>query len=265
MINDVTLQSEEDIEQDYINAFADQFSKSPYFTIVVEGDDDSFIFRQLEDICEDAPRIVDVIAVNGRNVALGVFNKLKNSDHIAKVLFIVDQDTWIHTGIPQEYQHSHIICTNGYSIENDIYLDRKLSDLMIALNVYDNFRQYLNETLEWYVLAINRILLDTVKKGDTLDIHPNAYFKKNLKKDLIILREHETFNTELLEDLTTNYSLKLRGKNLLNLAMWTLNGRIDASHKYNLKTLIEETVYTMRGENLNRIFNNAKNIAMQDA
>lgn len=246
--------------------------KSAWFTVVVEGIDDVKIYAPLEDLYEDAPLVVDIIPVGGRSIALGVFEKLKDTIYIKKVAFIVDQDTWVHLGKPNNYNHQHLICTTGYSVENDIFMDRQLNDLMKSIKVYHTFESNLDEYLEWYVLAIERVMNDTVLEGDTLDVHPNTYFKENKKQDLIVLRNGEFFSTQLNDEIKANYEILLRGKNLLDLAIWALNSRklnppkLDkAGNKitfadYNLKAIIEETAHSLRGDNLNRIFAEVQSI-----
>lgn len=262
-----------------IQEFVSLIERSSYFTIIIEGNDDYTVYEPLEIICEDAPRTVDILPVNGRLIALGVFNKLKETEHIQKVAFIVDQDTWVHIGKPIEYEHERIVCTTGYSIENDIFIDRKLSNLMKSLKVYENFESDLNKYLKWYVLAIERVINNTVFQNDSLDIHPNEYFKENKMVELIVPRENEELSTSRFDEIFNDFELKLRGKNLLNLFDWSVNNRVENKKKslipkgkesskpkkiptYNLKLIMEETPRTLRGDNLNRIFESISELAM---
>ncbi|WP_312105905.1 hypothetical protein [Acinetobacter venetianus] len=282
MSNIINCNVDEEIEDinEKIQEFASLIEKSNYFTFIIEGGEDYTVYEPLESFCDSAPKMVDILPVNGRSIALGVFNKLKDTPYIKKVAFIVDQDTWVHIGKPAEYNHERIICTTGYSIENDIFIDRKLTCLMKSFDVYTDFESYLTEYLRWYVLAIERVINDTVIKGDSLDIHPNQYFKQNKKDELILLRENEVFSECRFKEIFNDFAVKLRGKNLLDLFDWSVNNRIEkkkdspipngskqAKSKkmppYNSKLIMEETPRTLRGENLNRIFDTAQSFAMQ--
>lgn len=272
----VLTEKERNIEK--INEFIGLVKKSNLFTIFIEGADDLFFYEPLEIICEKAPKTIEITPVGGREIALGIFNGLKDTQYINKVIFIVDKDTWVHLGKPKEFDHVRLICTAGYSIENDVFIDRNLVSLMQTLGVYTEFDNCLKAYLQWYALAIQRIINDTTLKGDSIDIHPNMYFKENLKDTLILLREHETFPTELSEEIYSDFLIKLRGKNLFYLFEWCVNNRFEKKKhisdtddksrqkrlpSYNTKLIMEETTRTLRKENLNRIFDTAENFAMQ--
>lgn len=118
-------------EHEKIEAFAAQIEHSDLYTIVIEGKDDLLVYNEFEDIYEDPDCLVSVLPVGGRNTVLGIFNRLKDTPHINKTIFIVDKDTWVITGIDSNYQHNRIICTHGYSFENDIFIDGNLENDMV--------------------------------------------------------------------------------------------------------------------------------------
>ncbi|RYL25928.1 DUF4435 domain-containing protein [Acinetobacter piscicola] len=282
-VNTEYQSSEDEDNQEKIQEYISLIEKTSLFTIFIEGKDDVLVYEPIEDLCEGlTPQTVDIQSVGGRKIALGIFDGLKGTNDLNKVVFIVDKDTWVHTGIPSEYNHERIICTTGYSIENDIFIDRKLIDLMKSVKVYHSFQSSLNEYLKWYVLAIERVMKDTVVEGDKLDVTAQEYFKQNKKAELILLRENEIFSNERFNEILQSYHLKLRGKNLFYLFDWSVNNRYEKLEEgtestppltqskktkkkptYNTKTILEETPRTLRGENLNRIFESTINIAKQ--
>lgn len=233
---------------------ADLIKRSGLITIVVEGKDDLFVYRILEHIYEDNLTQVDVLSAGGRGAVLEVFDKLKNTSHLHKTIFIVDQDLWIFTGIPSEYNNERIITTSGYSIENDIFIDRQLEALMGGCGILTSFRVDLQIFLRWYSLAINRITSQTELDGETLKLHPDTFFKTHETINTYCsLKQGEVFPQSIYDDLSTEYHLKFRGKSLLPLALKALNSR--PSHpKYNSKSIMEETAISQRGIHLNRIF-----------
>ena len=93
--------------------------------IVVEGDDDVIIYREL------AKRIgileVVLLPSGGREKLLQVYERRSEFSHVP-VAFVADQDMWIFSGIEPSY--NDIIWTHGYSIENDLYSDAGLERLL---------------------------------------------------------------------------------------------------------------------------------------
>ena len=122
--------------------------------IVVEGVDDIVVYRNLITLYRS--KGIKVLPAGGRDKVLDVFKGLNETPHLDKAIFIVDQDSWIFSGIPSEYQHHRIICTAGYSIENDVYLDKQLETLMQGTGVYALFQTDLQVYLKWFSLAITR-------------------------------------------------------------------------------------------------------------
>ncbi|WP_171492629.1 DUF4435 domain-containing protein [Acinetobacter brisouii] len=224
--------------------------------VVVEGSDDIVVYRNLITIYKS--KGINVIAAGGKDKVLEVFDNLKNTSNLAKAIFIVDQDSWIFTGIPPQYQHPRIIYTSGYSIENDIYVDKNLDLLMQGVGVYTSFQTKLAQYLEWFALAINRYCTNNNANSVKLDIHPDNFFRNvNL---YCALQSGEAHPNSTYNDLMINYALKFRGKCLMPLAIGELNSRHN-SPSYNSKTIMEDTAITGRGVHLNRIFSEVERLA----
>lgn len=220
--------------------------------VVVEGVDDIVVYRNL--ITLYRAKGIKVLAAGGRTKVLEAFDGLKGTPHLDKAIFIVDQDSWIFSGIPPEYQHERIIYTGGYSIENDVYVDKQLETLMQGTGVYSSFQTDLQIYLGWFALAITRFCTDNNSCGEKLDVHPTTFFKDQLSIDTHrSLKTGEVFPQHTYDDLLINYALKFRGKCLLPLAVRSLGNRSSGA-KYNTKTIMEETAITGRGVHLNRIF-----------
>lgn len=227
--------------------------------VVVEGVDDIVIYRHLINVYQE--KRIQVLAAGGRDKVLDVFNALNNTPNINKAIFIVDQDSWIFTGIPSAYQHDRIIFTSGYSIENDVYVDKQLEKLMQGTNVYTSFQNDLASYLRWFALAITRFCTNNNACSEKLDVHPSTFFKNQLSiNSYHALKNGEVFPQEAYDDLLINYALKFRGKCLLALAVRSL-GQRSSEAKYNTNTIMEETAITGRGTHLNRIFSQVENLA----
>lgn len=227
--------------------------------VVVEGIDDILIYRTL--ITLYSSKGIRVMAAGGRDKVLEVFDSLNGTPHLDKAIFIVDQDSWIFTGIPSNYLHPRIICTSGFSIENDVYLDGQIEDLMIGTNVFTTFQNELNIYLQWFSLAITRFCTNNNACGEKLDVHPQNFFKSpQTIQSFCNLKSGEIFPQQTYNDLLINYGLKFRGKCLLPLAIRALGNR-QGQPKYNSDTLMERTAITGRGIHLNRIFSTVGQLA----
>lgn len=227
--------------------------------VVVEGVDDIVVYRNL--ITVYRAKGIKVLPAGGRDNVLEVFDSLSKNSHINKAIFIVDQDSWVFSGIPSKYHHERIICTGGYSIENDIYLDKQLEELMQGTGVHASFQSDLHIYLRWFALAITRFCTDNNSCSEKLDVHPNTFFENQLTIDThLALKNGEVFPQETYDDLLVNYALKFRGKCLLPLAVRSL-GQRPGEAKYNTKTIMEETACIGRGIYLNRIFTKVEELA----
>ena len=94
-------------------------------TIVVEGKMDIVIYRRLLERVGIQQTIL--LAADSRNKLLQVYERRREFAHVP-VVFIADQDMWIFSGIPED--HADIIWTQGYSIENDLYISAELESFL---------------------------------------------------------------------------------------------------------------------------------------
>lgn len=224
--------------------------------VIVEGNDDIFVYRVMIELYKS--KGIKIIAAGGKDKVLEIFDKINGTSDLNKAIFIVDQDSWIFTKIPKNYNHSRIICTSGYSIENDIYIDNKIDDLMKGVGVFTSFNNELETYLKWFSLAISRFING---KDEKLDVHPNTIFKDaTTEKSHCALQVGEIFPQELYDELLNHYALKFRGKCLLPLAIRALGNR-PGGPKYNNRTIMEQTAITGRGIHLNRIFSMVESLA----
>lgn len=218
-------------------------------TIIVEGKDDIIIYRQLENIVN-----ADVKPVHGRNNILAIFHnfltnpKLRNK----KILFIADKDTWVNTAVPVEYQHHTLIFTEGYSIENEVFIDYSCEKIIYSggdtakkLRFDDEKQKF----IYWYALALQSTL-----NGSNLpnrELSTGVHHVLNEYSKFSSLHVNEIFPTQLQNDLIQNYTLKLRGKSLLELFTKTYNNhkprgmfeQIAVDPRNQIKTLFSKVEY----------------------
>lgn len=230
-------------------ALADHIKDSDLFTIVIEGKDDKLIYDEFEEIYGLSEPLVSVLEAHGRNNALEIFKLLKDTPAINKVLFIVDQDQWVINGRDPEYNHPHIICTYGYSFENDVFIDGQLKEEMHKKN-HDILDSKLPILLKWYALEFHRI--KNGKQPKKLSLEITHLF--NCVDEYTNPDEGETFPTAIFNTLKEEYPKFLRGKTLLKFYVNIMNDREHCnSHTYSTIATIEN-VCKHKGTHLNHIF-----------
>lgn len=201
-------------------------------TIVVEGADDLIVYRHMEESLSAVG--VSVFPVGGRKNVLDIFARRGELPKFVKITFIADQDIWVNTGIPPEYHDDRLIFTNGYSIENDIYIDGELWKLLNK-DESTKFDAEVKAFLRWYALALSRHLQNT---SDAIKSHPNHVLNPTLQADLLSLHPGESYPDELHETLSNNYQKMLRGKSLMALLIRQTSYQGREPH-HNSKALME--------------------------
>ncbi|MCP1182095.1 DUF4435 domain-containing protein [Paenibacillus sp. 1781tsa1] len=185
-------------------------------TLLVEGKDDHQIYRWIEEKLAELD--LDILPCGGRNALLALYDekhKIKKKD----ILFFADLDLWLFSGVPIKYKD--IIFTKGYSIENDIYTSTKETlESLISQDKIADYHKGVSELSKWYSFEVNEYLnsrpyfLNISPKGvldnQTYDLSENYIRKKN----------YTMKNLGLYKDIESNYSVKIRGKNLFDLWEW---------------------------------------------
>ncbi len=197
-------------------------------SIVVEGDDDVVIYREL------AKRIGILEVVlrpsGGREKLLQVYERRSEFIQIP-VAFIADQDMWLFSGIEPGYED--VIWTNGYSIENDLYSDAGLERLLDESDTLEH-QQILDSISVWFAFAVEEYLAGNAPK---LDLHCDEMVppgKTELDADFCVRQSFRTPNTERVQQIRSAYQLLLRGKQLFQLLVRFLSKPIHGFEKASL-------------------------------
>lgn len=215
-------------------------------TVVLEGDGDVIALRGMEDEYYDLG--LSVLPAGGRNNVLQIFDR-RHEFASQTVAFIVDQDTWIMDAIPVQYRDEKLICTSGYSIENDIYIDGELEKLM-SPREKQTFRDELEVFLSWYALALNRCM---TTGGDEYKTHPNAICDDAAERQRKMeLRPQELYPEQLRQKLATDYRRLMRGKSLMALLIRHLSYKGRSVHHNQLQLV--EHVGANRGPLIERLY-----------
>ncbi|WP_457306972.1 hypothetical protein, partial [Polaromonas sp. P5_E6] len=214
-------------------------------TLLVEGDDDIVVFRKLEELHADIS--LSLMTAGGRSSLLKVFERKEEITN-TKLGFIADRDSWAITGIPEGFSCPELIFTSGYSIENDLFSDGDVLNMIEAAR-RPNFLADLNNFVEWFALELSRYIRG---EGPGLDLHVRAILDQpNYRNDRMQLMDGEDYPTELRTQIMDNYVTLVRGKNLIELGLrhLTVNGR-SLFHALGLMQMIAHR----QGPALNRVF-----------
>ncbi|MFO1103735.1 MAG: DUF4435 domain-containing protein [Methylocystis sp.] len=185
-------------------------SKLP--TVVTEGSDDYLFFRRIEESLSHYG--VSLLPVGGRQMVIDLFRRRKELGR-NDIVFFADLDMWVYSGVPTEYNHRKLLFTDGYSIENDIYRDGNLEQLLYE-EEKRKFKHELCSIIGWFSFCIAKF-----SKGEEVKIavHPNRILDSSgcvcdeFCRDSGFTGPAEPFYAETL----ANYKKLLRGKTLLQL------------------------------------------------
>lgn len=215
-------------------------------TVLVEGKDDIIFYRKIE---EDLRSFgVDMLPAGNKDAVLSLYRKLKTCRVRSPMIFVVDNDLWVHRPPANSGELVDIITTDGYSIENDLYIDGSLESLLGADEI-SIFSTELYKFVRWYARSINKQLngVDTsfrTHPGKILD--DNHFYEKEMTLD-----EDENYPEELYDEIIKGYPRLLRGKSLFGLLLRQLSSK-RREVKFSAKQLMEFGA-SRKGTNYQRI------------
>lgn len=211
-----------------------QRSQKP--NIVVEGNDDIIIYREL------TKRIgileVTLRTSGGRDKLLQVYER-RGEFPQTPVAFIADQDMWLFSGIEQGYED--VIWTNGYSIENDLYLDADL-ERMLNENDTAEHQQILDSLSTWFAFAVEEYLAG---KSTELDMHCDRMVppgKTELDAEFCTRQGFYNPDPDRVQQIRSSYQLLLRGKQLFQLLVRFLS---KPTHGFEKAYFNDHTLYSI--------------------
>jgi hypothetical protein len=187
--------------------------RSSLQTVLIEGKDDLQVYRNIE---EDLHFLdIDFLPCNGRSNLLEVY-KSKNSIS-SKLLFICDSDLWLFVPRPN-YIADDIIVTNGYSIENELYQDGiEILNTLFSEEEIVKKKEIIESLCLWFAYEVSLVLNSEQYdcKFSEVSILNHTIMELNstsLSTNFLKSRNFREPSPQLLEDIKTNYKIKLRGK-----------------------------------------------------
>lgn len=200
-------------------------------TALVEGKDDQKVYRYIEEQLEDLD--LDVLICEGRDGLLSVHRR-RDEFVGAPVVFIADRDMWYFTGIPPEYATS-VLFTEGYSIENDLYV-REVFEALMSQEEQTRFKSLVQQLARWQAFHVEQF----ARHGScSCDVHVSQIAPHDLLCDehLISIGFVEP-DCGLTSRIVENYPQALRSKTLFQLVLRILSATQRTS-KFSRDNLIE--------------------------
>lgn len=214
--------------------------------LIIEGNDDVFIYRWLKS--KISSQIMSIQPCGGRNNLFLIHDRLAEySDK--NVIFVADKDAYVFDGIPDN--RNNIIFTSGYCIENDIYAGSAINELLDDTD-RENHNILISILIKWFSFEIERY-----KNNKNLEPDSTPSVSNHLN-EIIPLGEYSICpsfcqrisftepTVETVQQITDQYQLKVRGKQLFQTMSRIMSGRQRFS-SFSDKNLIE--VALKQGEN----------------
>lgn len=121
-------------------------------TLIVEGRSDMVLYQAIEEMC--FANSIDVMPVGSRTTLFEVHSRRAEFSK-TPVAFLADRDMFAFGSIPPE--HSGIIFTSGYSIENDILAGGKAFRILSKKHV-PLWSNVLSAMSQWFASVVHRYL-----------------------------------------------------------------------------------------------------------
>ena len=197
-------------EVDEVSKLVALFRTSQLPTIVVERGDDVRIYSRWIERRLFGTYNLDVRAVNGKGNLLRLYER-RNEFADLPVVFVANRGIWSFSGIPEGYED--IICTRGYSIENDmyVYLKGRIENLLDPyLNGRDEHKSVQKSIIRWLAFKLEVLIRQTPSESNLSleDLVPNDNFELEELVSGLSLEDLVPNDNFELEELVSGLSLE---------------------------------------------------------
>lgn len=215
--------------------------RSSLNTVLIEGVDDVEIYRTLESHLEIED--ISFFECQGRNNLLKVFERRNElSDNL---LFICDNDLWVIFGRPNEYVDERLLTTEGYSVENDIYLDGE--DIIQKLLKKDEISlrdEIVKNICKWYAHEITLVQKNRAydcKFSDVTILNTSVMqkFSRQFEEVFLLSRNYVEAEESIYNEIFDDFKSKLRGKYIFQIFEKIFQERPKKSVRYSKSQLFD--------------------------
>lgn len=183
-------------------------------TLLVEGVDDAYIYRSLED--QIGVGAGSILICSGRGVLISIFRKRHTIDLFkhGKLAWLADLDMYRYTQPPDDLKG--IIFTSGYSIENDLYAGSEIESLL-EVDERGQHIQLLTAVCRWFAFEIIEHRAGREHRCATQIHQVIDYTTMCIKSEFVASRGVIEPDSATFEQIFTDYKLQLRGKTLFEV------------------------------------------------
>lgn len=149
-------------EVDKVSELVATLRNSRLPTIVVEEPSDVRIYsRWIERRLFDT-YYVDILAAGGKANLLSLHERRSEFADLP-VVFSANRGIWLFSGIPESY--GGIVCTQGYSIENDVYSLSRVENLLDLTKAWEHLSVQ-ESLMKWFAFELEKLMPQTLSEGD---------------------------------------------------------------------------------------------------
>jgi len=173
----------------------------------------------------------------------------KNEFSQIRVAFLADTDMWRFTAVPECY--SDVTFTVGYSIENDVYADSQIDDLLSPTERL-HFQVLINQLIRWFAFEVEEYrATSTCNVGAKLSrIIPAG--TTSLCPIFIARRGFREPHSDTIAEITKSWKLSIRGKTLED-AWFRLLGDQSRNPHHSRTALLELFIKINPSEHVQRL------------
>lgn len=189
-----------------------RFSQLP--TVIVETSNDVRIYKLWVESRLFGTYKVDVIDVGGRDNLLHLYERRSEFANVP-VVFVGNQGMWVFSDIPEYY--ADILWTQGYSIDNDIYSNGRIRQL-IQYNPTIEYDEVIEAVIKWFACEVDEYFETKVQRRTPNLDELISEGEIEINKDFLKKRgfAHPPRDSTI-KDIKENYKIKLPGKLLFQM------------------------------------------------
>jgi len=122
--------------------------------LVVEGKTEMNLYRHL--VAGVNAGALELQVCDGRDALLAIYKRRQEFSQV-RVIFVADQDMWIHHPV-MKAPYPGVIWTDGYCIENDLLRSYPISSIFLEPEEQAKLAQSLDALIDWFAFEVDEFL-----------------------------------------------------------------------------------------------------------
>lgn len=181
--------------------------------LVVEGKTEMQLYRHL--VAGVQAGALELQVCDGRDALLAIYRRRAEFAHV-RVIFVADQDLWIHQPSEKDI-YPDVIWTDGYCIENDILQAYPIAGMFLEPDEQAKLNAGLDALVDWFAFEVNEFL--NGRNAETRHAVPNVLDKEidSMCQQFVARRGWTAPPPALRASLRADPWRLIRGKQLVQL------------------------------------------------